>query len=288
MSEREPDVSVIVPVHNTAAKLERCLAALSGQAAGVFYEVIAVNNLSTDGSAAVLARAAGITVLDERRAGAYVARNSGVAQARGRILAFTDSDCVTDPGWIAAIVDAFRDPGVQIVLGCRRPQRETGVIRLIGDYENKKDEMVFAAAEPESYYGFTNNMAVRRATFERYGPFVERPRGADTIFVRRVVAGEGCRVVRYQPAMRIVHLELAESSAYFRKMFTYGRSRQLYRAVVRTRPLTFDQRVRIFRATIRDGGHGWIQAGALALALVGGMAAWSLGSAAGRLAPAGR
>jgi hypothetical protein len=66
--------------------------------------------------------------------------------------------------------------------------------------------------------------------------------------------------------------------AYYRKMFTYGRSRQLYRHIVRTRPLGTEERVAAFRATVRDGGYSWIAAVALAGLLAGGMAAWSLGS----------
>jgi hypothetical protein len=61
-------------------------------------------------------------------------------------------------------------------------------------------------------------------------------------------------------------------------MFTYGRSRQLYRHIVKTRPLGTEERVAAFRATVRGGGYSWIAAVALAGLLAGGMAAWSLGS----------
>jgi hypothetical protein len=121
-------------------------------------------------------------------------------------------------------------------------------------------------------------MGVRRDTFRKYGPFVERPRGADTIFVRRVVEGEGCEAVAYAPAMRIAHAEMDGVRTYYRKMFTYGRSRQLYRHIVKTRPLGTEERVAAFRATVRGGGYSWIAAVALAGLLAGGMAAWSLGS----------
>jgi glycosyltransferase involved in cell wall biosynthesis len=272
-------VSVIVPVHNTAAHLERCIAALLAQDyPREEFEVLMADNNSTDGSAGILARAQGIRALSEPKQGSYAARNRGVREARGSTLAFTDSDCVPDTGWLRAIEAGLADPAVQIVLGCRRPAPDTGLIRLLADYENKKDEHVFASRNPELYYGFTNNMAVRRSTFERHGPFVERPRGSDTIFVRRVVEGEGCGAVAYLPDMRVAHAEMAGARTYYRKVFTYGRSRQLYRHIVRTRPLSSAERLEAFRATVRDGGYSWPSAAALAALLGGGMAAWSLGS----------
>jgi glycosyltransferase involved in cell wall biosynthesis len=276
--------SVIVPVHNTAEHLERCIAALKGQdyPRGE-YEILMVDNNSTDGSAGILARAPGLRALTESKQGSYAARNRAVREARGSILAFTDSDCAPDAGWLRAINAGLADPAVQVVLGCRRPARDRGLIRLLADYENKKDEHVFASRSTELYYGFTNNMAVRRSTFERHGPFVERPRGSDTIFVRRVVEREGCGAVAYLPHMRVAHAEMVGAGPYYRKMFTYGRSRQLYRHIVRTRPLSSAERLEAFRAAMRDGGYSWLSTAALAVLLAGGMAAWSLGSQSRRI-----
>ena len=271
--------TVVVPVHNTAEHLERCIAALRAQDyPRDQFEILMVDNNSTDGSAGILGRADGVRALSETKQGSYAARNRALRDASGDVVAFTDSDCAPAAGWLRALDQALEDPRIQVVLGCRRPGRDTGLIRLLADYENKKDEHVFASHAAESYYGFTNNMGVRRDTFRKDGPFVERPRGADTIFVRRVVEGEGCEAVAYAPAMRIAHAEMDGVRTYYRKMFTYGRSRQLYRHIVKTRPLGTEERVAAFRATVRGGGYSWIAAVALAGLLAGGMAAWSLGS----------
>jgi len=271
--------TVVVPVHNTAGHLERCIAALRAQAySHSQFEILMVENNSTDASADILARAAGIRVLTETKQGSYAARNRALREARGDLLAFTDSDCAPEPGWLQAIDRALGDPGLQVVLGCRRPARDTGLIRLLADYENKKDERVFSSHTRELYYGFTNNMGVRRATFEKYGPFVERPRGSDTIFVRRVVEGEGCEAVAYVPEMRVTHHEMNGVRVYYRKMYTYGRSRQQYRNIVRTRPLSAGERLEVLRATLRDGGYSWAATAALTGLLAVGAAAWSLGS----------
>lgn len=272
-------MSVVVPVCNTARHLERCLGALRGQDYPADeYEILAVDNNSTDESPAILARATGVRVLRERKQGSYAARNRAVREARGSLLAFTDSDCIPDRGWLRAIEAAMADPRVQVVLGLRRPSLDHGVVKLLGDYEAKKDELVLSSATPEVYYGFTNNMGLRRTTFDRYGPFVERDRGSDTIFVRRVVDGEGCGAAAFCPAARIEHAELDGIASYYRKMFTYGRSRRLYGHIMNTRPLTASERLTALRRCVADGRYRWSEECLLVGALAGGMLAWTLGS----------
>ncbi|MFM7140533.1 MAG: glycosyltransferase family 2 protein [Alphaproteobacteria bacterium] len=185
-------MSVVVPVYNTARHLERCIAALRGQDYPADeFEILAVDNNSTDESPAILARAAGVRVLHERKQGSYAARNRAVREARGALLAFTDSDCIPDRGWLRAIEAAMADPGVQVVLGLRRPSLDHGVVKLIGDYEVKKDELVFSSTTPEVYYGYTNDMGVRRTTFDRYGPFVERDQVARVMMCSAFEPGPG-------------------------------------------------------------------------------------------------
>ena len=89
-------VSVVVPMLNVEAYLERCLVSLANQAnPGAGVEVLVVDNGSTDGSPEIARRFEGkVRLLREPVRGAYRARNHGVAAARGDIVAFTDADCV--------------------------------------------------------------------------------------------------------------------------------------------------------------------------------------------------
>lgn len=89
------DVSVVVPVHNTAPWLDDCFEGIRRQT-GVSLEVICVDDGSTDSSPDVLRRAAEsdarIRVVRQENAGLSAARNTGMAQASGRYLCFLDSD----------------------------------------------------------------------------------------------------------------------------------------------------------------------------------------------------
>jgi len=98
-----PAASVIVPAHNAAATLGATLAALAAQDAGDDFEVIVVDDGSSDDTAAVAARAPiEVRLVAETGIGPGPARNAGVAVAAGEALAFTDSDCSPAPGWLRA------------------------------------------------------------------------------------------------------------------------------------------------------------------------------------------
>jgi hypothetical protein len=170
----------------------------------------------------------------------------------------------------------------EVVIGGYVMPESSSAVRLLLLYENTKDAFVFGTDIPELYYAHTNNMAVRRSTFERFGPFVERRRGSDTIFVRRVVATLPCSVVRYDPDVRVEHLEVADVSTYYRKMATYGESRESYRHLSWTRPLTLGERVTVMRRTLKEHRLSAVQVAHLMLLLSIGLMAWRGGRARAR------
>lgn len=104
----EPEVSVVVPVYNAATIIEGLLGSLNAQTLDASrYEVILVDDASTDGTFDIIVRAltAGARarfhiVRQPRNGGPAAARNAGLAIARGRIIAFTDADCEPDPEWL--------------------------------------------------------------------------------------------------------------------------------------------------------------------------------------------
>jgi hypothetical protein len=124
-------------------------------------------------------------------------------------------------------------------------------------------------------------MAVRRRAWESFGPFIERPRGADTLFVRRLVDAAGMAAIRFAPRMNVTHLEIDGPLAYFRKAYTYGRSQRSYRLVHPSLPLSFGDRLRIVRSLASEAGFGAVQTIVLSALLAVGMACWSCGSLVG-------
>jgi len=176
MGARRPDVSVVIPVLGDAERLALCLDALDRQTLpAARFEVIVVDN-ARDGDAAiaavVAAHAPRARLLHEPRPGSYAARNRGIADARGAIVAFTDADCVPRPDWLERGVAALSaNPGIGLVGGrievtAKDPSRPTAAeayeLSFGFPQERYVTELGFAA---------TANAITRRSVLDAVGPF---------------------------------------------------------------------------------------------------------------------
>jgi glycosyltransferase involved in cell wall biosynthesis len=145
------------------------------------YEVIVVDNNSTDATRQVVGEfreSPLVRYAFEPRQGLSIARNCGVALARGEILAFTDDDVRVDANWVHTIVQAFEErPDIDMVGGRVQPEWEapppswlsqTGTAPLaIVDY----GEQAFRLTPGRTVCLIGANVAVRRRVFDRVGGF---------------------------------------------------------------------------------------------------------------------
>lgn len=166
-----PMVSVIVPAFNAERTIGDCLAALLAQEyPRERLEIIAVDNRSTDRTAAVMCRYPVRVVAERRVQSSYAARNAGLAEARGRILCFTDADCLPDPGWVRALVAALADDDAGGAAGRIEGAPGTTLVERF-----QIDERVLDAANaftrPALPFAQTANAAYQRVVFERVGLF---------------------------------------------------------------------------------------------------------------------
>lgn len=219
----------------------------------------------------------------ESKQGAYAARNRGARAARGSILAFCDPDCAPEPRWLSEIEEAFGDERVQIVLGGRRFAHEGPPLRALADYETAKDAYMARSGRIELCYGFTNNMAVRREAFERFGPFDELVRRADSLFVRRVARARGFEALAFCERARVRHLEIRGVGEYLTKVATYSGSRRRNRGLDVAQALTMKDRWRVWRMPGVGGAGWWSKAPAVPVLALGAVY-WGVGGwRAGRL-----
>jgi len=271
-------VSVIIPCYNNEPYLGRCLAALFAQTyPRDEYEVIFVDNNSTDRSVEIAKGFPDLMILGEKAQSSYAARNRGVMQASGEILIFTDSDCEVCPTWIEDMVSSLAMPGIALALGGRRNATESFTLALVADYDAQKAAFVCAQEDRRLYYGYTNNMAVRREAFLRCGPFMQIARGADTVFVSRVLETYGTDSVQYVQKAVVRHLEIKRIFDWYRKVATYGYSYEGYRVWSHSRTIGFRGRIVILRQTIARNGYVWPRALALAALLAIGIIPFEMG-----------
>lgn len=197
-----PRISVIVPHFNDLPNLDNCLAALANQTINVSeFEIIVADNDSPCGQDALQSAIAGrarLVCVHERGAGP--ARNGGAAAARGKLFAFTDSDCVPAPEWLAEGVAALSN--YDFVGG----RVEVSVADEGHVTPTEAFEKIFAF-DFETYInrkGFTGsgNLFVPRAIFESVGGFGSSV-SEDVDWSRRAIA-QGYRL-GYAPQAVVTH-----------------------------------------------------------------------------------
>lgn len=199
-------VSVIVPVYNNPDGLRLCLRALEEQIyQKASYEVLVVDNGSSEPVSELVGEFRQARLLLEPVPGSYAARNRGLSVARGEVIAFTDSDCVPAPDWLASgVAHLARLPDCGLLAGkielfFHDPRRPTAVEL----YEN------LIAFQQKAYvrvqnYGATANVFTLRRVIDRVGPFnAALKSGGDVEWGQRVAAA-GYRMV-YGDDTRVGH-----------------------------------------------------------------------------------
>jgi glycosyltransferase involved in cell wall biosynthesis len=278
MKKTEVKVSVILPVYNAERYIEDCIKALLMQSYPEdYYEIIAIDNNSTDDSTKIIKRYPNIKLLMEHKQGSYAARNQCIAEAKGEIIAFTDSDIVVSTDWLRNVVSAISRPETMVVLGRCRFATDSLILSMMADYEAEKAAYACSSDDEHIYYGYTNNMAARANLFKKLGPFLEIDRGADVIFVRRVVDEYSCSAVCYSPDVRVRHLEITSIWDYYQKRYIYGKSYKKYHDIKSARPLNSAERLQVFKATWQKNKYSLLKLSLLFFILAVGAVYYELG-----------
>jgi glycosyltransferase involved in cell wall biosynthesis len=168
---QEPLISVIIPVHNGGAYLDKCLDALM-KAAGDF-EIIVVDDASTDESAD-RAHARGIRVLRQNvRRGPAAARNLGAQEARGKILLFIDADVAVRPTTLARVAAHFQSrPELAALFGSY--DDAPAATNFVSQYKNLFHHFIHQQSHERAETFWAGCGAVRREIFLRVGRFDEK------------------------------------------------------------------------------------------------------------------
>lgn len=109
-------VSIVIPVYNEADGLEACLESVAAQSVAP-YEVIVVDNNSTDNTAAIAQSFSFVKLLREPKQGVVHARNTGFDAVTGDIIGRIDADSILPTNWVAQVKAVFADPKVDAVSG---------------------------------------------------------------------------------------------------------------------------------------------------------------------------
>lgn len=235
--EPVPRISVVV----CTAGLRPCLWDLLDTLVGLddpSFEVLVVENSAVPRLDAVRLRALGVRHVVEPRRGLDAARNRGLRESAGEVVAYVDDDCLVHVGWLAGLRDAFADPTVDLVTGRVLPASlelaterwfdrhfpwDRGVVRKrFGDH----DPLPWYPASMH-HLGTGCNMAFRRSALEALGGFDEAldmgtmvGGGGDMdAFGRAVDAG---MVAVYEPRALVLHRHRATREDLRWQVWGYG------------------------------------------------------------------
>jgi GT2 family glycosyltransferase len=213
-SSQGPAVSVIVPVRDRPAGLDRLFGALRAQTLpATAMEIVIADDGSGPEARRLLARESSwVKILPGPPANSYAARNRAVRESRAPILAFCDSDCSPAADWLEAGLAAIRE--ADLVAGPIRsivPDRPTVWTLLDIEFTFDQEHAVRMGRAA------TANLFVRREVFRHVGGFDESlPSGGDYDFVERAVAA-GARL-RFAPGVVVQHPTCDRAWPYLRRM----------------------------------------------------------------------
>jgi lipopolysaccharide/colanic/teichoic acid biosynthesis glycosyltransferase/glycosyltransferase involved in cell wall biosynthesis len=212
-------ISVIIPAHNAAKTIGDCVKAVRNQTLPLSdYEVIVVDDGSTDGTAAI-AWQAGAEVVEQNRGRQAAARNAGISAAEGDIVCFTDADCFPAPNWLEELVRPFQNPDLIGSKGIYSSDQSELVARFVQlEYEDKYDLL---KGQERIDFIDTYSAAYRRQVlmanncFDETFPYLED----QELSFRLAARGYG---MVFQPTAVVRHLHSHTLWGYFRKKFTIG------------------------------------------------------------------
>jgi glycosyltransferase involved in cell wall biosynthesis len=165
-------VSVVVPCFNSEKTLGKCIDALLNQKFSGDFEIVMVDDGSTDTTAEIIKKNKKIRYIFQKNSGPAKARNNGWKQAVGDIIVFTDSDCVPEENWLKLMVSSFKlSNNIGAVGGAygKTVNSESLLANLIGEEIKFRYKNIGKYTDAHGSY----SLAVRKNILERIGGYNE-------------------------------------------------------------------------------------------------------------------
>ena len=226
-------ISIIIPTYNRREELKHLLASLKRQYCSVPFEVVVVDDGSTDGTRELLETVAKewdgtLRFLSQDNRGIGPARNLGVKYACGDILVFVDSDCIAPKEWLKNLTAVFSDPQVGAAGGHElAPPDDSLLLKgfsyvmtaflTTGGLRGRKGKRL------GKYYPRGFNMAVRKQAIDVVGGFSKRSYGEDILLGYQVK--QAGYQLKYAGDAVIYHRRRSTLSQHSRQLFQMARAR---------------------------------------------------------------
>jgi GT2 family glycosyltransferase len=224
--EARPRVSVVVCSYNGGRTLDQCVRSLLALDYPD-YEVIVVDDGSTDDTRAILERYPAVRAIHQPNRGLSTARNAGLRAATGSIIAYTDSDCFADPDWLSHLVYQFERTNAAAVGGPNLSPEDGRVAACVAAAPGQPTHVLESDQVAEHIPGC--NMAFRREALEAINGFDPQYRkaGDDVDLCWRLQ--QAGHWIAFAPGAFVWHHRRHTPRAYLRQQSGYGEAEALLR-----------------------------------------------------------
>jgi len=224
-AERQwPRVSVVVAAHNAALTLDECLRSLE-TLRYPDYEVIVVNDGSTDDSESIIRRYP-FKAITTKNQGVSAARNEGLRAATGEIVAYIDSDAAADPDWLSYLACTYLESDVVGVGGPNLvPNEDNWIAKCVYRAPGGPTQVMLDDRSAEHIPGC--NMSFLKRALDDIGEFDPIfTKAADDVDICWRLLERGWRI-GFSPSAVVWHHRRPSIKAYWRQQTGYGESEVL-------------------------------------------------------------
>ncbi len=201
--------SVVVIAKNAEKTIANCLSSILSQTLKPI-EIIVVDNGSTD-STTRIAAGFGVKVVYESVVGRSKARNRGIKESKGKLIAFIDSDAIADANWLAWLVKRYEQGDLAGVAGS---------IKALNPDKLSAKLLELATANKPHYGG--GNIMYERDTIIEVGMFNENLQMAEDVELAWRVLKAGKRI-GFEPRAVVYHAHRESMSELLRQQYNFGK-----------------------------------------------------------------
>lgn len=208
-------ISVIIPTYNAESTIERCLDSLFSQKYDGDFEVIVVNDGSTDRTKEIVSKYKKIKLINIKNSGPAKARNIGLKSSKGELLLFIDSDCKAEENWMGTLAKSLKKYEVVTGKVVAEYQPPSFTSKFMRDDFNYRHQI----KKGHTNFTFFANFGLRKKVLDQYGFFDENRRiTEDNEFSYRLSEN----IIFYDPEAIVIHTKICTMSSFAEESMKTG------------------------------------------------------------------